>query len=383
MFSETNVDRTEILKHTRRVVVKIGTASLSSASGGLNEARVAHLADQVHALRQHDLQVAIVSSGAIGAGMNMLGIVHRPTQLPELQACAAIGQGRLAAIYDRCFQQRGYHAAQMLLTRDDLDNRRRYLNASNALNAILDYGAVPLINENDTISVEEIELTFSDNDILAAMVTHLVGAEMLILLTVVDGLYENPGAPPKQRRVLPVVNKITDEIEQLAAKSRSRGGRGGMASKLEAAHMATAAGAAVVIANARKKRILERIFDGEHVGTLFVPTQERMASRKRWLRFGSRPKGTLVVDTGAQHALVERGKSLLPSGIVKVDGEFARGDLVAICDQSGTEFARGLVNYNAKEMQKILGCKTSEIARVLGASPYEEAVHRNHLVLSV
>jgi len=376
------VDRTEILKRARRVVIKIGTAALSNVSGRLDESQVARLAGQVHVLRQRDLQVAIVSSGAIGAGMNALGIVQRPTRLPELQACAAVGQGRLAAVYDRCFQQRGYHAAQMLLTREDLDDRRRYLNASNALNAILDYGAVPLINENDTISVEEIELTFSDNDILAAMVTHLVGADILILLTVVDGLYDNPDAPADERRVLPVVNEVTPEIEQLAAGCRSKGGTGGMASKLEAARMASAAGAAVIIANARKKDILERIFNGAQVGTLFVPARKRMASRKRWLRFGSRPKGTLIVDAGAQRAVVERGKSLLPSGIIRVEGNFTRGDLVAISNESRDEFARGLVNYGAEEMQKLLGSKTAAISRILGETPYEEAVHRNHLVLS-
>lgn len=376
------MERKELLKRVRRVVVKIGTAALSNETGGLDEAKVAWLAGQVHALRERGLQVAVVSSGAIGAGMNALQIERRPTRLPELQACAAIGQGRLAAVYDRCFQQRGYHAAQMLLTRDDFDDRRRYLNASNALHAILEYGAVPLINENDTISVEEIALTFTDNDSLAALVTHLVGAEMLILLTVVDGLYRNPNASPNERRVLPLVTKVTDEVRRLAAASRSRGGKGGMASKIEAARTASSAGAIVVIANAQEGRVLERVFDGEPLGTLFLPAVERMASRKRWLRFGSRPKGTVVVDAGARRALTAQGKSLLPSGIVRVRGEFARGDLVAVSDETGNEFARGLVNYSADEMKKILGRKTSAIRRILGEAPYDEAIHRDHLVLN-
>ena len=376
------MERKELLKRVRRVVVKIGTAALSNETGGLDEAKVARLAGQVHALRKRGLQVAIVSSGAIGAGMNALHVERRPARLPELQACAAIGQGRLAAVYDRCFQRRGYHAAQMLLTRDDFDDRRRYLNASNALHAILEYGAVPLINENDTISVEEIALTFTDNDSLAAMVTHLVGAEMLILLTVVDGLYRNPNAAPSERHVLPVVTKVTDKVRRLAAASRSRGGKGGMASKLEAARTASSAGAIVVIANAQEDRVLERVFDGEPLGTLFLPAVERMASRKRWLRFGSRPKGTVVVDAGARRALTAQGKSLLPSGIVRVRGEFARGDLVAVSDETGNEFARGLVNYGADEMKKILGRKTSAIRRILGEAPYDEAIHRDHLVLN-
>jgi len=376
------VDRLELLKSVRRVVVKIGTAALSNESGGLDETRVAALTDQVHALRQRGMQVAVVSSGAIGAGVDALSLKGRPGRLPEQQACAAIGQGRLAAVYERCFQQRGYHAAQMLLTRDDLDDRRRYLNVSNALHAILDYGAVPLINENDTTSVEALALSFTDNDVLAAMVTNLLDADLLILLTVVDGLYQNPNADAPHKQVLSLVKKVTDEVQQLATASRSLGGRGGMVSKLEAASMAASSGAIAVIANARKGRVLERILDGENVGTLFIPTHTRMASRKRWLRYSSRCKGVVSVDAGARRALIERGKSLLPSGIVKVEGDFASGDLVSICDESGNEFARGLVNYAARDMASILGHKTASIRHILGQAPYDEAIHRDHLVLN-
>ena len=238
--------------------------------------------------------------------MNALGIRRRPAHLPELQACAAVGQGRLTAVYDQCFRRHGYHAAQILLTRDDFNDRSRYLNASNTVHAILDYGAVPVINENDTISVEEIG--FGENDGLAALVANLVSADMLILLTVVDGLYENPDAPVESRRVIPLVPKVTDEIRALANGSRSRGGRGGMASKLEAARVATDAGALALIANALQARVLERIFDGEELGTLFLPAKgRRMTRRKSWIRFGSRPKGTLVVDAGAR-ARARRGR---------------------------------------------------------------------------
>ncbi len=375
------MNRKELLKRVRRVVVKIGTAALSNEEGRLDEARVERVSAQIHALRQRGLKAAVVSSGAIGAGMSELGIRRRPTRLPELQACAAVGQGRLTAAYDRYFRRRGYHAAQVLLTRQDFDDRHRYLNASNAIHAILAYGAVPLINENDTVSVEEIPLTFGDNDILAALVTNLLCAEALILLTVVDGLYENPKAPLHERRLLRVVPKVTEEVRRVAEAGRSRGGTGGMASKVEAARMATSAGGIVIVANAGEPRVLERIFDGEEIGTLFLPAKERMTSRKRWLRFGSRPKGALLVDDGARRALVERGKSLLPSGIVHVRGDFSRGDLVAICNEHGSEFGRGLVNYGTDEMQKIMGQKTSALRRILGDAPYEEAIHRDHLVM--
>jgi len=376
------VDRRELLRDVRKVVVKIGTAALSDDAGGLDERSVAGLAGQVHALRQRGLQVVLVSSGAIGAGMNALGLEARPTKIPELQACAAVGQGRLAVVYEKCFRRRGYHAAQMLLTRDDFDDRRRYLNASNAIHAILNYGAVPLINENDTISVEEMTLTFTDNDILAALVTNLLGADMLVVLTVEEGLYENPEAPSRQRRVLPVVAKVTDEIRALVAAGCSTGGRGGMGSKIEAASMVTAAGNLFAIANARCNSVLERLFDGEEIGTLFLPARRRMAGRKRWLRFGSRPKGRVVVDRGARRALVERGKSLLPSGVIGVQGDFARGDLVSVRDESGNEFARGLINYGAEEMAKIAGKRTPAMRRILGEAPYDETIHRDHLVLN-
>ncbi len=375
------MERIERLSRVRKVVVKIGTAALSDASGGLDERQVAQLAGQVDALRRRGLQVVLVSSGAIGAGMDALGLAERPTRLPELQACAAVGQGRLTAVYDRCFRRKGYHAAQMLLTRKVFDDRRRYLNASNAIHAVLDYGAVPLINENDTISVDEISLTFTDNDVLASLVTNLLGADMLIVLSVEDGLYEDPNASAAELRVVQMVEKVTDGIRAMAAPTLSRGGRGGMASKIEAAHTVTAAGNFMLIANARLPRVLERIFDGDEIGTLFLPSAQRMTSRKRWLRFGSRPQGKVFVDDGARCALVERGKSLLSSGVVRVEGAFARGDLVGVCDEAGAEFARGLINYSADEMEKIAGLKTSALKRVLGEAPYEETIHRDHLVL--
>ena len=376
------MNRNELLGHVRKVVVKIGTAALSDATGGLDENQITRIANQVHALRQRGLQVVIVSSGAIGAGVNELGLSGRPKKLRELQACAAVGQGRLTSVYDQCFRKKGYHAAQMLLTRDDFTQRRRYLNASNTIHALLDYGAVPLINENDTISVEAIELTFTDNDILAALVTNVLDADALVVLTVEDGLYENPAAPAGRRRVRPLVEKVTDDIRAMVTSMRSRGGTGGMASKIEAAEMVATAGNLVLIANAREDRVLERLFDGESLGTVFLPAKRRMKSRKRWLRFGSRSMGLVIVDAGAQRALVKAGKSLLPSGVVRVEGTFARGDLVSVCDEERREFARGLINYNAEDMAKIAGKKTSALRRILGHAPYDESIHRDHLVLN-
>jgi len=378
---EAAVDRKEILKGVKKLVVKIGTAALSSPEGGLDEAQVARLAEQIHLLRQRGMQAVVVSSGAIGAGMNALKIHRRPAHLPDLQACAAVGQGRLTAVYDQCFRRHGYHAAQILLTREDFNDRRRYLNASNAIHAILNYGAVPIINENDTISVEEI--AFGDNDGLAALVANLIWADLLMLLSVVDGVYENPDAPPAERRTIRLVPKVTDEIRGVANGTQSRGGRGGMHSKLEAARVATEAGGLALIANAREPRLLERIADGEEIGTLFLPSKrKRLTSRKAWLRFGSRPKGQIVVDAGARRALVERGKSLLPSGIVRATGDFEAGDLVAVCDETGAEFARGLANYGAADMRRITGLKTAAVHALFGDHVYDEAIHRDHLVLS-
>jgi len=382
VFDERIVDRKELLKNVRKVVVKIGTAALSDPQGRLDETRVRRLADQVHALRARGLQAVIVTSGAIGAGMSLLGLEQRPTRLPELQACAAVGQGRLTAVYDQCFRRKGYHAAQMLLTRKDFDYRHRYLNASNTIQALLAYGAVPLINENDTISVEEMSLTFTDNDILAALVTNLLGADMLAILTVEDGLYENPEAAQDERRVVDTVENISEATREMASEAVSRGGRGGMASKIEAAGMVASAGNLVVVANALTPGILEKIFDGETVGTLFLPARKRMGGKKRWMRYGSRPKGRVIVDAGARKALVERGKSLLPSGILRAEGDFERGDLVAVCDESGEEFARGLTNYSAEEIGRIAGLKSAAVRRVLGDARYDEAIHRDHMAVS-
>ena len=366
----------QTLRDARRAVVKLGTALLTSPNGRLDEARLAALAAQVNRLGAQGREVVLVSSGAIGAGMSALGLPRRPTRLPELQAAAAVGQGKLMAAWEAAFSVHGRHVAQVLLTRDDFDNRARYLNIANTLRQLLAFGAVPVVNENDTISVEEIPLTFGDNDILSALVANLLRADVLIVLSVVGGLLDAQG------RVTPLVERVNDAVRALASGERSRGGVGGMASKLEAARIATEAGAAAVVADGREPDVLPRLLAGETLGTFFPPSARRMQSRKRWIRYGRRPKGRLVVDEGARRALVALGRSLLPSGIRAVEGPFDRGDLVAVAGPDGAEFARGLANYSSGEVERIRGLKSAAIAKVLGEKLYDEVIHRDNLVIS-
>lgn len=369
----TRVDRKVLMSRVKSVVVKVGTRVLSDRAGRLDVARVGEVCRQVHELRERGLTVVVVSSGAIGAGMAELGMKKRPTTLPELQAAAAVGQSHLMAAYDGNFRKHGYRAGQVLLTREDVNDRVRYLNARNAIHAILALGAVPVINENDTISVEEI--TFSDNDYLAAMVTNLLRADLLVLLSMVEGLEAPSG------EVLDVVGPDDETVKEFARAEKTRLGKGGMSSKLEAADIARSSGEMVVIANGRRADVLLDILDGAKVGTLLLPSEKKLSSRARWIGFGARPRGALVVDDGACRALVERGKSLLPSGVVKVEGRFETGSIVNIVDGRGRTVARGLVNYPSDAARRIAGHKSGEIAGLLGSCPYTEIVHRDNLVV--
>lgn len=371
--------RESLLKGVRRVVVKVGTAVLSHADGRLDTAQIARLGEQVRGLREKRIEVALVSSGAIGAGMAELGMKTRPKSLPKLQAAAAVGQGKLIGAYDSCFAAWGSHAGQVLLTRQDLDDRSRYLNAANTLNALLRLGVIPVINENDTVSVEEI--TFSENDILSALVTNLIRADLLIMLSVVDGLYDGRTGPDGRPHVVPLVRRVTEEILSMVSGERSAGGSGGMASKIEAAALATSAGDPAIVANGRTPDVLLRLFEGEPLGTLFLPAPSKMTSRKRWIGFTSRPRGKIVVDDGARDALVKRGKSLLPSGITEVRGQFDRGDLVAVVDTGGVQIARGLANYDSDEVRQIMGLRTAEARTLLGQESYDEVIHRDNLAV--
>ena len=372
--------REEILSNVSKIVIKIGTRVLTNEDGLVDKNRIMELSKQVVKLRLKGFSVVIVSSGSIGAGISALGLQKRPSILPELQAAAAIGQGKLIEVYNECFKKHGYHAAQLLLTRQDFEDRQRYLNTCNTLHSLLNFKTIPIINENDTISVEEI--TFGDNDILSALVTNLLRADLLILLSSVDGLYTTPPAPGKSCRVLSVVDSISDDIKKLAFKQKTKEGVGGMESKLEAANIATGSGEAVIIANGMQSDILSKIMNYDDVGTLFVPYNKKITSRKRWIGFTVKPKGKIYIDEGALSALQKKGRSLLPSGVVKIEGKFIKGDVVSIVDVGEKrEVARGLMNYSADEVRKVKGLRTSLIKKTLGYKPYDEIVHRDNIVL--
>ena len=371
--------RHQLLAEAGTVVVKVGTNVLANAEGVLDRARIASLAAQIHSVRARGWRVVLVSSGAIGAGVGKLNLGKRPTDLPHLQACAAIGQTALMQIYQECFAPHGILPAQILLTAGDFDSRARYLNVRNTILTLFEYQSLPIINENDTVSVAEIK--FGDNDQLAAMVANLMQAKLLILLTNVDGLYSaDPGTDPTAT-LLEFVPEIDRSVTDLAGTTKSHLGTGGMRSKLKAARLATSAGGAVIMANGSSDGILEAVFRGETVGTLFFSQSEGVPARKRWIGLTARPKGVLRIDAGAQHAVVQLGKSLLPVGVREVAGEFGKGDLVSICDASGAEFARGLSNYSSDAAAKLAGLNTQQIAELLGKVPYPELVHRDNLAL--
>jgi glutamate 5-kinase len=373
--------RQEAIARAHTLVVKVGTNVLTDSDGMLDRNRVQALADQVQRIRQTGRKVALVSSGAIGAGIGQLALGRRPTDLRHLQACAAVGQGFLMRAYQECLAGHGTQTAQILLTAGDFDNRTRYLNARNTILTLFEWDCLPIINENDTVSVAEIR--FGDNDHLAAMVTNLLQAPLLILLTVVDGLYEvdpetDPSAAP-----LATVPCIDSAVMAMAGDSRSTLGSGGMYSKLRAARLATAAGESVIIANGARPGILDAILAAESVGTLFLPHRGSVPAWKRWLGYTARPKGRLVVDAGARRAVEDKGRSLLPIGVVGVSGSFGKGDVVALYDTNGNEFARGLTNYAASDALRICGLRTEQIGEVLGRLPYEEVIHRDNLVVII
>lgn len=359
------MDRHKAIANVRRVVVKIGTGLLTNADRQLDPDRVSALAEQIAALCVRKIEVAVVSSGAIGAGMTELGLAKRPTTLPELQACAAVGQSKLMSLYEAAFRKHGLHVAQILLTHDDLSHRDRHLNARNTLDTLLARHVVPIVNENDTVSVDEIR--FGDNDRLAALVATLLPAELLVILTTAEGLMTKPDGTGER---IPIVEKIDASIERLAGGAANAQSVGGMISKLQAAKIVAAAGVNLVIANGRAPGIIGKVLAGEDVGTLFVASGKKMASRKRWIAFYHRPAGYLVVDEGAKRALVSDGRSLLARGITAVGGPFASGDVIAIRDADGIEFARGVARAASTDIPALSERKRKP-----------EVVHRDDLVL--
>jgi glutamate 5-kinase len=353
-----------MLKDITRVVVKLGTGVLTDSSKQPDLAQLEQLVAQIAEQRKAGRDVVVVSSGAVGAGMGALGYSKRPNDLADLQACAAVGQSRLMAIYERLFGTFGLAVAQVLLTHDDLQHHDRHLNARNTLVTLLRHGVVPIINENDAISFTE--LKFGDNDKLSALVASLLPADLLIILTTVDGVIENFGkANPA---TIPIIKEIDDRIEALAGGTDSATAVGGMASKIQAAKITVRSGIPLIIASGQKKHGLARILAGESEGTLFVPQPTRLQGRKRWIAFFHHPVGALFVDEGAKRALRESGKSLLPPGVARCEGEFEKGSVVRICDLNGTEFARGITAFDSKEI------KARQLKRV-------EVVHRDDLVV--
>jgi len=377
----TDLLRQEIATAAHTVIVKIGTRVLTAADGRLNQDRVVALAEELHQVASSGRKVALVTSGAVGAGMGQLGLTKRPVNLAQLQAVAAVGQSHLIETYDRGLRKYGRHAAQLLLTAEDLDDRTRYLNVRNTVLALFEFGAIPIINENDTVSVEELKTTFGDNDRLAAMVTNLIRAPLLILLSDVDGLFDGPPADPASH-VVPTVLRLDASITALVRDKLTGLSKGGMASKIEAARLATSAGENVIIANGRTPGNLARILAGENVGTLFLAQGQSIPSWKRWIGFTAQPRGRLTVDAGARRAIEAQGRSLLAIGITGAGGEFQIGDVVALVDPAGSEFARGLTNYASADVARIKGLKTEQIAATLGQCPYVEVIHRDNMALT-
>lgn len=362
----TETDPRAVLRDARRIVVKVGSRALSSSGESFTI-----LANQVAAQRKAGRSVVVVSSGAIALGWKRLGLEARPKGMAPLQAAAAAGQSSLMGAWEQALDVHGIVAAQVLLTHADLADRERYLNARAALDALLEFGAVPIINENDTVAIEEIR--FGDNDELSAMLAALLGADVLVLLTGVDGLLDAAG-----ERVSVV--RSVDEVRDLVRAEKSTEGRGGMESKLEAARRATRAGVPVVIANADDPAVLARIFGGEDAGTVFLPQGTKLASRKHWIAYTLKPKGSIVVDPGAAKAIASGKHSLLPAGVLGVRGSFHAGDPVRIVDAAGKEIARGLTRYGTQELASLAGAKSVEIEARLGRPGDEVVVHRDDLV---
>ena len=354
----------ETLKSAARIVVKFGTGVLTDSRKLIDPAQLEQLVAQIAALRQAGKEVVLVTSGAVGAGMGALGYENRPTNLAEKQACAAVGQSRLMAVYEKLFAQHGLVVAQVLLTHEDLEHHERHLNARNTLVTLLNRGVVPIINENDAVSFTEIK--FGDNDKLSALVAALLPADLLVILTTVDGVIENFGKA--DAKSITQIDQIDAAVESHAGGTTSATAVGGMKSKIEAAKIAVRSGIPLVIASGKKQDVLAKIFGGEDEGTLFIAQPTRLQGRKRWIAFFHHPKGTLFVDEGAKKALREAGKSLLPPGVTRCDGEFAVGDVVCICDLDGTEFARGIARFSSAAVRE-------------KNLPKEELVHRDDLVI--
>ena len=371
--------RQEILKGIKKVVIKIGSAVLTGKEG-LDLQIIDQTVDEISDLIKKGYHIVLVSSGAIASGKHRLGISGPLKTLPQKQAAAAVGQGRLMRVYSNSFGGHDIYVAQILVTMSDLVDRKRFLNIRNTLSTLLEWGVIPIINENDTVSVAEIK--FGDNDNLAAMIANTIGAHLVINLTMTEGLFDSNPAKFKNAKRIPLIRDITEDIENMASEEGTAEGTGGMKSKVLAAKKVTTYGIPYIIAQGKKKGVLNDIFTGEDVGTLFLPDQHPLSSRKYWIAYTLRSHGKLIVDDGATNAIANSGKSLLPSGIVDVEGNFTIGDSVSCVNLQGKAFAKGLVNYSAEEIRKIMGLKSTKIQQVLGHKDYDEIIHRDNMVVT-
>ncbi len=374
-------DRKEFFARCRRLVIKVGSGVLTT-DRGLNRVMIHRLSDQVAELRSRDKdrRITVVSSGAVASGVRKIGLKERPRNIPQKQASAAVGQGVLMESWEQAFDKYDLLVAQVLLTSEDLMHRHRYLNARNTLETLMDWGIVPIINENDTVVVEEIK--FGDNDQLSALIAGLIGADLVINLTDTEGLYDCDPRDNAGAKLIPVLHKVDSKIVQCATPRPGAVGTGGMLSKINAARKCLASGIPMIIAPGKDRDVLLRLMDGEVIGTAFIPKGRAYHGKKVWLANLSKPAGEIILDDGAVNALVQRGKSLLPIGVVAVHGNFGMGAPVRCLDRAGQVVGVGLTNYKSAEIEQIKGRHSEEIAAVIGFKPYDEVIHRNNFVLA-
>ena len=366
--------RKQLMGNVRGMVIKVGTAVLTGDTGQLDKTIITRLCQQLADLTNRGISVTLVTSGAVGAGLGVTGLPKRPKTLPDIQALADVGQPTFMGKYARILSRYDLHAGQVLVPRADFEQRARYIHIRNTIDALHRLNALPIINENDTVAVDELD-RFADNDTIAALLTNLLRADLLVILSVVDGLLNAEG----QR--VDLVPKVNQDVLKLIRTDQSKLGSGGMSSKLNAARMVTEAGEAVVIASGREPNVLLRLLDGERLGTFFAPAHRKTSARQRWIRNAVRPIGRLILDLGAVEAIVKSNKSLLARGIIQVIGKFDRGAIVALQNQAGDTIAHGVSNYSSHELEKVKGLKSSEIALAIGHKPFDEAVHRDNLAL--
>jgi len=371
-------ERKRVVQQAKRVVIKVGSSVLTSRRG-VDQGVINRLCDEMSMLREQGRQVVIVSSGAIASGIRKIGLSEVPKTIPQKQAAAAVGQGSLIQAYEEAFSHYDLKVAQILLTSDDLTNRRRYLNARNTLNTLLDWGIIPVVNENDTVVVDEIK--FGDNDNLSALIAQLTEADLLVVLTDKDGLYDSDPREDEGASVIPLVHRIDREVESFASGGPGDLGTGGMISKVLAAKKVTTAGVPMIIGNGRNRYIIKQIFDGEEVGTLFLPAERRLSGKKQWIAHTVKPQGDIILDGGATEAVRSRGKSLLSTGIVVVKGKFGVGAPVRCLSNEHEVIGIGLVNYSAAEIEKIKGVRSNKIEEILGYKHSDEVIHRDNFVL--